>query len=84
MRLYQYVSILACKCDLIEEDLLDQGTDYSGKHEISDTPGTKSNPTTTAVSCYELVACEIFLVAFTLCLSSIGLLVSQSMCFPLQ
>lgn len=51
LRLYQYVSILASKCDLIEEDLLDQGTDYADKHEISDASGTKSNHATPAVSC---------------------------------
>ncbi|XP_031402754.1 protein SAAL1 isoform X2 [Punica granatum] len=49
IELYRYVSVLACKCDLIEEDLLDHQLDQLDKHESSDTRGTKSNPAITAL-----------------------------------
>ncbi|XP_056169251.1 uncharacterized protein LOC115673346 isoform X4 [Syzygium oleosum] len=41
--LYQYVSVLASKCDLIEEDLLDHQTDSFIKHGSSDGCETKPN-----------------------------------------
>ncbi|XP_030522527.2 protein SAAL1 isoform X2 [Rhodamnia argentea] len=41
--LYQYVSVLASKCDMIEEDLLDHQTDSFIKHGSTDGCETKSN-----------------------------------------
>ncbi|KAF7850511.1 hypothetical protein BT93_L5431 [Corymbia citriodora subsp. variegata] len=43
--LYQYVSVLASKCDMIDEDLLDHQTDSFVKHGSSDGCKTKPNVT---------------------------------------
>lgn len=42
-RLYQYVSVLASKCDMIEEDLLDHQTDSFIKHGSSEGCEIKPN-----------------------------------------
>lgn len=54
--LFQYVSVLVGKSDLIEDELLDcQSDDLSKGHEGLTTSCTKSNARTTAVSCFALV-----------------------------
>lgn len=54
--LFQYVSVLVGKSDLIEDELLDcQSDDLSKGHKGLTTSCTKSNARTTAVSCFALV-----------------------------
>ena len=54
--LFQYVSVLVSKSDLIKDDLLDYRLDdFSRGHEGLTTSCTKSNARTTAVSCFALV-----------------------------
>lgn len=69
--LFQYVSVLVGKSDLIEDELLDcQSDDLSKGHEDLTTSCTKSNARTTAVSCFALVFLsdnDIYLDLETLC-----------------
>ena len=68
--LFQYVSVLVGKSDLIEDELLDcQSDDLSKGHEGLTTSCTKSNARTTAVSCFALVfsVIDIYLDLETLC-----------------
>ena len=68
--LFQYVSVLVGKSDLIEDELLDcQSDDLSKGHEGLTTSCTKSNARTTAVSCFALVfsVTDIYLDLETLC-----------------
>ena len=68
--LFQYVSVLVGKSDLIEDELLDcQSDDLSKGHEGLTTSCTKSNARTTAVSCFALVfsVTDIYLALETLC-----------------
>lgn len=54
--LFQYVSVLVDKSDLVEDELLDcQSDDLSKGHEGLTSSCTKSNARTTAVSCFALV-----------------------------
>ena len=68
--LFQYVSVLVGKSDLIEDELLDcQSDDLSKGHEGLTTSCTKSNARTTAVSCFALgfSVTDIYLDLETLC-----------------